>query len=182
MAILAAIWFAGTLALTIFVPNRSSLYALLPSVAPALVAGCVLQHLWDQSTATRRRRLVAAAVSLPVLLLPVYWTRNMRWTEIAELSSDTFAVVRRVTQERPDVDRLIFRDDLSTRRSFTATYDQLLPEAVRLAAGRGIRTELESPGGPEGPPLRGTEGPPLRGMDGETAVLIVLKDGQVLVE
>ncbi len=125
---------------------------------------------------------MAAAVTLPVLLLPVYWTRNVRWTEIAELSSDTFAVVRRVTQERPDVDRLVFRDDLSTRRSFTTTYDQLLPDAVRLAAGRDIRAELESPGGPEGPPLRETEGPPLRGMDGETAVLIVLKDGQVLVE
>ena len=135
MAILAAIWFAGTLALTIFVPNRSSLYALLPSVAPALVAGCVLQHLWDQSTATRRRRLVAAAVSLPVLLLPVYWTRNMRWTEIAELSSDTFAVVRRVTQERPDVDRLIFRDDLSTRRSFTSDLRSVAPGS-RPAGGR----------------------------------------------
>ena len=36
-AILGAIWFVGTFALTIFVPNRSSLYALLPSVAPALV-------------------------------------------------------------------------------------------------------------------------------------------------
>ena len=133
MSILAAIWFAGTFALTIFVPNRSSLYALLPSVAPALVAGFLLQQLWDAVNGDdRRRRLVAAAVSLPVLLLPVYWTRNMRWTEIAELSSDTFAVVRRVTRERPDVDRLIFRDDRSTRRSFA---DDLRSSCSRKPSG-----------------------------------------------
>ena len=165
MLILGAIWFVGSFALTIFVPNRSSLYALLPSVAPALIAGFLLQHLWDQSTTRHRRRLVAAAVTLPVLLLPIYWTRNVRWTEIAELSSDTFAVVRRVVQERPDVDLLIFRDEGSTRRSFAATYDQLLPEAVRLAAGRDMRAQLETPG-----------------TERETAVLIVLKDRQVRVE
>ena len=168
--ILGAIWFVGTFALTIFVPNRSSLYALLPSVAPALVAGFLLQHLWDRSTATHRRRLVAVAVSLPVLLLPVYWTRNVRWTEIAELSSDTFAVVRRVALERPDVDRLIFRDDRSTRRSFARRPTiELLPEAVRLAAGRDIRAQIESSGGPD---------QPLRETQTDTDVLIVLKDGQ----
>ena len=182
ISILAAMWFAGTFALTIFVPNRSSLYALLPSVAPALIAGFLLQHLWDASSqragASGRtrptQRLVVAAVSLPVLLLPVYWTRNVRWTEIAELSSDTFAVVRRVARERPDVDRLIFRDDRSTRRSFADTYDELLPVAVRLAAGRDIRAELEPAGGPEGPPLRQTSG--------GAAVVIVLKGRTVLVE
>jgi hypothetical protein len=111
---------------------------------------------------------VVAAVSLPVLLLPIYWTRNVRWTEIAELSSDTFEVVRRVARERPDVGVLLFRDDRGTRRSFANTYDELLPVAVRLATGRDIRVELESAGGPEGPPLR--------------AARIVLRDGKVVVE
>lgn len=164
MLILGAIWFVGTFSLTIFVPNRSSLYALLPSAAPALVAGFLLQQLWDGSTASHRRRLVAAAVVLPLLLLPVYWTRNTRWVEIAELSSDTFAAVHRVARERPDVGLLIFRDDRSTRRSFEATYDQLLPEAVRLAAGRDIRAQLETPGAERG-----------------TAVVIALKAGQVVI-
>ena len=74
--------------------------------------------------------LVVAAVALPLLLLPVYWIRNVRWTEIAELSTDTFAVIRRVARERPDVGLLVFRDDTSTRRSFANTYDALLPVAV----------------------------------------------------
>jgi hypothetical protein len=143
---LAAIWFAGTFALTVFVPNRSSLYALLPSVGPALVTGFLLQELWNATSPMVHRRLVAAAVILPVLFLPVYWSRNTRWVEIAELSSDTFAAIRGVTREQPDVDRLVFRDDRTTRRSLASAYDQLLPEAVRLAAGRDIRAEFETPG------------------------------------
>jgi hypothetical protein len=165
MLLLAAIWFAGTFALTIFVPNRSSLYALLPSAAPALVAGFLLQHLWDGTAPIARRRLVAAAVIVPWLLLPVYWTRNVRWVEIAELSSDTFAAVRRVARERPEVDVLLFRDDGSTRRSFAGAYDRLLPAAVGLAAGRDITVEIDAPTDPPG-----------------TVARIVLREGKVLVE
>jgi hypothetical protein len=111
------------------------------------------------------RRLVAAVVILPVLLLPVYWSRNVRWIEIAELSSDTFAAIQRVTREHPNVDRLLFRDDESTRRSFAGAYDQLLPVAVRLAAGREIRTEIVG-----ATTQRGDE------------IVIVLRGGRVLVE
>jgi len=74
----------------------------------------------------------------------VYWSRNSRWIEIAELSSETFGAIQRVARERPDVDRLVFRDDRTSRRSFANTYDQLLPEAVRLAAGRDIHAEIDS--------------------------------------
>jgi hypothetical protein len=142
--ILAAIWFVGTFALTVFVPNRSSLYALLPSVAPALVTGFLLQQLWEGSPAIVHRRLTAAAVIVPLLLLPVYWSRNSRWVEIAELSTETFGAIQRVARERPDADRLIFRDDRSSRRSLANAYDQLLPDAVRLAAGRDMRAEIDT--------------------------------------
>ena len=162
---LAAIWFAGSFALTIFVPNRSSLYALLPSVAPALVTGFLVQTLWDATVPAIHRRLAAAALVLPVLLLPVYWSRNARWVEIAELSSDTFAAIRRVTREHPDVNQLLFRDDRSSRRSLANAYDQLLPEAARLAAGRDIRAEIDA-----GQPERGG------------APRIVLENGRIRVE
>lgn len=144
--VLAGIWFAGTFALTILVPTRSSLYALLPSAGPALAAGFMLQELWDSARPVVYRRLVAAAVILPILLLPVYWSRNRRWVEIAELSSETFGVIRQIVRERPGTQRLVFHDDRSTRRSFANTYDQLLPEAVRLATGRDIRVEIAPAG------------------------------------
>jgi hypothetical protein len=165
MLILGVIWFIGTFALTVFVPNRSSLYALLPSTAPALATGFALQQLWDTTAPSARRRLVSAAVIVPVLLLPVYWSRNVRWIEIAELSADTFAAVRQVARERSDVNVLLFRDDRSTRRSFADAYDELLPHAVRLAAGREIKTKIVAPGEEH------TEG-----------VVIALRDRKVVVE
>lgn len=163
--VLGAIWFVGTFALTIFVPNRSSLYALLPSAAPALITASLLQQLWDSTNPLAHRRLVATAMILPVLLLPVYWSRNTRWIEIAELSSDTFAAIGRVARERPDVDLLLFRDDRSTRRSFADTYDQLLPVAVRLAAGRDMKVEIVPPG-----------------TERATGVVIALRERRVVVE
>jgi hypothetical protein len=167
---LAAIWFAGTFALTIFVPNRSSLYALLPSIAPALVAGFLLQALSDATTVAVRRRLAAAAVVLLMLLLPVYWSRNVRWVEIAELSSETFAVIRQVVRERPETQRLVFHDDPGTRRSLANTYDQLLPEAVRLASGRDIRVEYAQTGGT------------LSGLGRPDSTRIVLENGRIHVD
>ena len=70
--------------------------------------------------------------------------RNVRWTETAELSTDSFGVFRRVARERPDVGLLVFRYDPSTRRSFANTYDELLPVAASLAAGRAIQGQLET--------------------------------------
>ena len=108
------------------------------------MTGFLLQQLWENSQATVHRRLTAAAVIVPVLLLPVYWSRNSRWVEIAELSTETFGAIQRVARERPDADRLLFRDDRSSRRSLANAYDQLLPDAVRLAAGRDMRAEIDT--------------------------------------
>jgi len=143
VAILGVIWLCGTYSLTVLLPVRSSLYALTPSIAPALMTGYLLQDLWARSTFRGRRRLVIAAGLLPVLLLPVYWTRNGRWTEIADLSAETFVVARQVSQERPTLSGLVFQDDSRTRRSFANAYGSLLPEAVQLATGRNIPVRLE---------------------------------------
>ena len=55
-------------------------------------------------------------------------------------------MIRQIVRERPGTQRLVFHDDRSTRRSFANTYDQLLPEAVRLATGRDIRVEIAPAG------------------------------------
>jgi hypothetical protein len=70
-----------------------------------------------------------------------------------------------VARERPDVDLLLFRDDRSTRRSFADTYDQLLPVAVRLAAGRDMKVEIVPPG-----------------TERATGVVIALRERRVVVE
>lgn len=144
LAPLALIWIAGSYALTVFLPVRSSLYACLPSIGAALLAAAVIDTMW---VAEVRRRLVVAAVGLPLALLPVYWSRNVRWVEIADLSASTFAVVRdtAAAHDGNGEPHLVFEDDRSTRASLVNTFGTLLPEAVALAAGRRLPVWLEPP-------------------------------------
>jgi len=138
-ATLAAIWLIGGYALTFLLPVRSSLYACLPSAGIAILAAAIIEPL----IAASRRAWFAAA--LPVLLLPVYWSRNERWVELADLGADAFAMVRQVVRDTPDVQHLVFEDDRETRRSLINTYGELLPPAVTLAAGRAIPVWLDPP-------------------------------------
>jgi hypothetical protein len=139
IATLAAIWFIGGYALTIFLPVRSSLYACLPTAGIAMLAAATVAPLLAMS----RRAWFAAA--LPIVLLPVYWSRNERWVELADLGADAFAMVRNVVHDTPDVQQLVFEDDRDTRRSLVNTYGVLLPPAVTLAAGRTIPVWLDPP-------------------------------------
>jgi len=147
LAVAGAIWFAGAYALTVCLPVRSSLYACLPSVGAALVAGSVLQDLWITLNPKQSRRLLVVAVITPIALLPVYWSRNTRWVEIADLSRETFAVLHTAAGQAAanTPSGIIFEDDRSTRRSFENTYGNLLPVAVKLATGREIPTAIEPP-------------------------------------
>jgi hypothetical protein len=135
---LALIWLIGGYALTVFLPVRSSLYACLPSAGVTILAAAIVTSLPYQ-----RRMLVAIAV--PVLLLPVYWSRNERWVELADLGHDTFQMVRQIVRDTPSVSRIDFTDDRDTRRSLLNTYGALLPPAVALAAGRPIPVWLDPP-------------------------------------
>jgi hypothetical protein len=150
-AVLGGVWMLGAYAITVFLPVRSSLYACLPSVGAALVAAVALDDVWARSAAPARRRLIVCATMLSVAMLPVYWARNVRWTEMADLSSETFVVLKDVIKAEPDVSSMTFVDDRSTRRSFANTFGALLPEAVRLATGRAIAVRLEPPMDDEGP-------------------------------
>ena len=143
--LLALLWLIGGYALTVFLPVRSSLYACLPSGGMAILSALLIVTLWESIQVPAQRRRVLAAVVVPVLLLPVYWSRNERWVELADLGGDVFATVRQILREQPDVRQLVFEDDRDTRRSLLNTYGALLPPAVTLAAGRAIPVWLDPP-------------------------------------
>jgi hypothetical protein len=145
IAALGAIWLVGGYAITFFLPVRSSLYACLPSAGAAILAAALIETLWAKTEASARRRLLAA-LAMPILLLPIYWSRNERWVELADLGADTFNVVRDVTRDTPTIpQQLVFEDDRGTRRSMLNTYGTLLPTAVALAAGQPIPVWLDPP-------------------------------------
>jgi hypothetical protein len=183
LAMMGAVWFAGAYALTVFLPVRSSLYACLPSVGAALVAGSLLQDLWSAIAPSRHRRLIVTAAVMTILLLPIYWDRNTRWVEIADLSRDTFALLDTTVARSPgagtDAPAIIFEDDRTTRRSFANTYGVLLPVAVKLATGRDIPVTIVPPLPDEPESSRSTASDGTGTMGNAAAVRIRLRNGHV---
>jgi hypothetical protein len=130
IAVFGTIWLVCLFALTVFVPVRSSLYAVLPSVGAALAAGAVASAALR--TAPRRVTVAMALLTvLPVLLLPVYWRRNERWTHLADLSAHVVEQVRTATHHQPGRPILIV-DNPSERFNLDAAFGNLWPDAAAL--------------------------------------------------
>src|SRR5581483_353522 len=79
------VWLIMGYAITVFLPVRSSLYCIVPSVGACLIAATFLRRMWLFSDAAHRRRAAFAAVLLPILSIPVY-TSRMASVPLAELS------------------------------------------------------------------------------------------------
>ena len=66
---ISGLWFGATYLLTMFLPTRSSLYALLPSIGTALAAGARAAAS-ARKDSIRFRRAAAVLVALAVVLVP----------------------------------------------------------------------------------------------------------------
>jgi hypothetical protein len=85
IALFAAVWFVAGFALTVFLPLRSSLYALYPSIGVAIAGGRLFPRL-EEAAPNRMRLVIPVLLLLPFLLLPIYRQRNQRWIAPAEAS------------------------------------------------------------------------------------------------
>jgi hypothetical protein len=143
IAVMGAVWLIGGFAVTIWLPIRSSLYAVFPSVGGVLAAGAIVSSLVRQGDAARAWRMAVAALLVPFLLLPLYWRRNVRWTELRDLSNATIATIQ---ADRPQSRTLVvLEDDLSTRANFRHVFGALLPEASALIFGSEVSLWIEPP-------------------------------------
>jgi hypothetical protein len=138
-----AVWLAFGFAVTIWLPIRSSLYAVFPSVGVALATGAILTAAARQASTQRAWRLANAALILPFLLLPVYWQRNVRWTELRELSNETIRAIQADALAPHTL--VVLEDDLSTRANFRHVFGALLPEASALIFGNKLSLWIEPP-------------------------------------
>jgi hypothetical protein len=140
----AALWVAATYAITVFLPIRSSLYALLPSLGTALAAGVMAA-----ATARREPRMFRyAAIGLVVAafaLNPLYRSRNVRWTELAELSERVMLSIQRDASGRTS-GHVVLIDAPQERFNLQSAFGALLPEAMRFRAGEGWSGEVVAPG------------------------------------
>lgn len=140
-----AVWFTGALALTVWLPVRSSLYAVFPSVGSALICAAAVDGLRD-SRATPQRDLRLAAVLVSVLcFIPVYQSRNDRWVEPARLSART---MRAVASDPPEGSTwlVVLEDEPRPYASFADAFGAFASEAVSEVAQRPMHAKIVAGG------------------------------------
>jgi hypothetical protein len=121
---------------------RSSLYAVFPSVGAAIAIAVVANRVFAQSDERARHRTAIALVALPFLLWPVYHMRNVRWVELAELTSTL------VPQMQPHVPAMRqgvpvwIEDDDSTRANIRNAFGGQMDSAMRLLYGVAPQIEV----------------------------------------
>jgi hypothetical protein len=162
-----AVWMAGGFALTVWLPVRSSLYVVFPTVGFAIAAATIVRAAASTSAPERLRRLATVGVVLPFLLLPIYWSRNVRWTELRTLTNDTFAAIG--GEQVAAGTLIVLEDDLSTRVNFRNAFGTMFPEAARLFLPNDVHLWINPP------PPEVADPPP----DAERRRLFRLRDGRI---
>jgi len=142
------VWLVFGYGLTVMVPVRSDLYACLPSVGVAVIAGAGGRALWRHVPTARQPAAIAALLLLPLLLLPVYRGRNVFARNDAALST---TVVRRVVaalRDRDDLTRVEVYQHAGEKPSIASALGGNLTAAIALGTGRQLDAEvhLTSPG------------------------------------
>lgn len=137
------VWLACGFAATIWLPVRSSLYAVFPSVGFALVVSALLTAMVRNAEPRHAWRVAVAGLVLPFLLLPVYWQRNVRWTELRRLSTATIRAIQ--ADALPSETLVVLEDDLSHRANFRHVFGPLLREAAALHFDNRLALWIEPP-------------------------------------
>jgi hypothetical protein len=140
---MGAVWLVCGFAATIWLPVRSSLYAVFPSVGFALVVSCLLAAVVRNAEPRQAWRVAMAGLVVPFLLLPVYWQRNVRWTELRHLSTATIRAIQADALPRETL--VVLEDDLSHRANFRHVFGALLHEAAALHFDNRLALWIEPP-------------------------------------
>jgi hypothetical protein len=131
-------WFIAMFAITIFLPVRSSLYAVVPSIGSALVAGACAARL-SRTHPVRFSRIAALLIAAVVLLLPVYRSRNHGLVEPAQLATEALVTIQAAARGEPDARDIVLVDDPRAAVTLDSAFGTLFPDAVHLFVGPAIR-------------------------------------------
>lgn len=134
----AAVWVPAALALTLFLPVRSSLYVILPSVGAALVSGAISSRA-VRLAPRRFTRLAVGLVLVALVCVPVYRSRNRRMVREASLASQTMAVVNAEAARHASGGTVAFIDNGAAPTTFEASFGGAIDDAVVVMTGRQWR-------------------------------------------
>jgi hypothetical protein len=139
-------WFVAGLAITVFLPVRSSLYAVMPSVGTALIIAGIVDRAWHELPHRAQRRAVVIGVITPLVLWPVYHARNRTYVRTAELAARVVAALQQVARSHGAGAAVVLTDDLQERPSLDAAFGTLVQAAADLAVRPPIRVWIHSAG------------------------------------
>ena len=141
-----AVWVAGSFAITIFLPVRSSLYVCLPSVGGALASAACVAHAWDAATERRRGHALVAAILAALIVAPVHIARSRRWTSIAEFSTRAVSDLQELTAGLPEGSEIVLYDARAVRGSranLASAFGSLLNDGFYFSTGRRFSFRIE---------------------------------------
>jgi hypothetical protein len=131
-------WFIAMFAITIFVPVRSSLYAVAPSIGTGLIAGACAARA-SRAVPGRFGRVAAVMIAAIALLLPVYRSRNRGLVEPADLAARSLATIQAAARSQPDARDIVLIDDPQAPVTLDSAFGALFPDAVHLFVSPAVR-------------------------------------------
>jgi hypothetical protein len=135
-----AAWFVCFYAMTMFLPVRSSLYALTPSVGAALALAAVASGV--QRIAQKRFEVCCAAlIAVIFFLIPIYRQRNERWVVPADLSTSVIRTLRMTTAGYSG-GQIVAVDDPSARFGLDSSFGAAFSDAVHLMVGSNWEAQI----------------------------------------
>jgi hypothetical protein len=139
---MCGIWWAGLLALTVWLPVRSSLYAVCPSVATALAGGLILDLARSASARPAAWRVECALAGALLAAVPIYQARNHVWVEAARVSQRTLAAVRADAPGLAPTGVIVLHDEAATVSNFHNAFGDLASEAFQTVLGQPWRVHV----------------------------------------
>lgn len=137
------VWIAGTFAITIFLPVRSSLYVCLPSVASAVGLAALAERAWAKAPPVRRVHALYAALILQLAMYPMHAARSERYIENAVFSTAVLEQLSTLTASLPEGSAVILHDDRSKRVNLESAFGNLIDEAHMFKSGRALDLWIE---------------------------------------
>ena len=128
-----AVWWFGMFAITIWLPVRSSLYAVCPSVAAALVSALLIERM---RTASPRSLVFEPLLAiLLVAAIPTYQIRDDLRAEAARVSQRTLVAIERDLASLPRTGVVVLHEDPHAG-VFREAFGDLPAEALRTRFDR----------------------------------------------
>src|SRR4029079_13487002 len=140
------LWLGCGFAVTLFVPVRSSLYAVFPSVGIALACGVVVDGIRKAAaTDPSLGRLTMGLAAVLIAALPIYRVRNGRYVEPARLSERALRTIAPHAAVMSEGSVIVLHDVDDPASNFSGAFGTFASDAVRMRAGHDVTVWIDSP-------------------------------------